>query len=57
MNCDSHSGMGDGLTGDVSLYLGLVCPIGNNPAYCSSNSHGPKSVSSQRVYVKAGETG
>lgn len=57
MNCDSRSGMSDGLTGDVSLDLGLICPIDSDPAHCSSNSYGPKSVSSQRVYVKAGETG
>lgn len=48
--------MSEGLAGDVSLNLGLVDPIDTDPDKCPPNGYGPKSVSPQRVYVKAGET-
>lgn len=54
---NSHSGMSDALAGDVSLNLGLVDAIDTDPNECPSDGYGPKSVSSQRVCVKAGETG
>lgn len=49
--------MNDSLAGDVSLHLGLVCPVDDDPAQRSSNGDGPESVTSQRVHVKAGGTG
>lgn len=45
--------MCDALAGDVSLNLGLVDPIDTDPHKGPSNGYGPKSVSPQRVCVKA----
>lgn len=45
------------LARDVSLHLGLVCPVDDDPAHCSPNGDGPESVTSQRVHVKAGGVG
>lgn len=56
MSQDSQSCMSDALAGDVSLNLGLVDPIDTDPDKCPSDGYGPKSVSSQRVCVKACET-
>lgn len=53
VNQNSQSGMSDALAGDVSLNLGLVDPIDTDPDKCPSNGYGPKSVSPQRVCVKA----
>lgn len=53
---DSQSGMSDALAGDVSLNLGLVDPIDTDPDERPANGYGPKSVSPQRVCVKASET-
>lgn len=53
ITCDSHSSMNYVLAGNVSLNLGLVDPIDAGPDKCSSNAYGPKSVSPQRVCVKA----
>lgn len=55
--CDSHSGVNDGLAGDVPLHLGLVSPIDDDPGHRSSNGDGPESVTSEWVHVKAGGTG
>lgn len=54
---DSQSGMSDALAGDVSLNLGLVDPIDTGPEECPSDGYGPKSVSPQRVDVKASVRG
>lgn len=48
--------MSEAFTGDVSLNLGLVDPIDTDPHKCPADGYGPKSVSFQRVCVKAGET-
>ncbi len=53
---DSQSGMSDALAGDVSLNLCLVDPVDTDPNKCPSYGYGPKSVSPQRVCVKACET-
>lgn len=45
--------MSDALAGDVSLNLGLVDSIDTGPDERPSNAYGPKSVSSQRICVKA----
>lgn len=49
--------MSDGLAGDVSLNLGLVDPIDTAPDKCPADAYSPKSVSPQRVHVKAAVTG
>lgn len=54
---DSQSGLSDALAGDVSLNLGLVDPIDTGPEECPSDGYGPKSVSPQRVHVKASVRG
>lgn len=48
--------MSDALAADESLNHGLVSPTNSNPAKCCSDDDGPKSVSPQRIYVKAGVT-
>lgn len=48
--------MGDALTGDVSLDLGLVDPIDAGPDGGPADTYGPESVSPQRVWVKASGT-
>lgn len=48
--------MSDALAGDVSLNLSLVDSIDTGPNESPSNCYGPKSVSPQRVCVKADET-
>ena len=47
--------MSDALAGDISLNHGLVSSIDSDPATRPSDDHGPKSVSPQRVHVKAGK--
>lgn len=54
---DSQFGVSDALAGDVSLNLGLVDPVDAGPHKRPPNGYGPKSVSPQRVRVKAGGTG
>lgn len=46
--------MNNGLARDVSLHLGLVCPVDDGPAHRSPNCDGPESVTSQWVHVEAG---
>lgn len=53
---DSQSSMSDALAGDVSLNLSLVHSVDTGPNESPSNGYGPKSVSPQRVCVKADET-
>ena len=48
--------MSDALAADEPLNHGLVRPIDSNPIKCCSEGDGPKRVSPQRVYVKAGVT-
>lgn len=47
--------MSDALAGDISLNLGLVDSIDTGPDKRPPKGYGPKSVSPQRVCIKAGQ--